>query len=305
MADFIERSTDIKIHFCVDLLYRECLISASCGQSCLVRVSMNSMKNKSRRKPRGVLQIAKIVSGNSEASGIVTIELPNSKDEIELEVLNQFITSVSKRQDIPVVFLGAPVQNKENDLDFLVETVKGRRWIELMEVAPLETEAGGYESAKSLRNAYDDAKWVFKKLKDKSDKYGDTAKEAILLVYTTEEKFSLGVTATKILKHWAATGDQSFEQIYLFRPGVEDGAVEIIFPTEFDAGFNPEAHKDQKALILDTSSIQLEQNEHGSSAKIFISPLQLLELGVIRPSRTSRCPCGSGERYKNCHGKLK
>lgn len=262
------------------------------------------MTKKKRRKPRGKVQTSVYHGGEPGNWAIVSNELPDSKDEIEHKIALQFLSVVEQQDDSPVRFMGGLEQNQENHVDFSVDTQNGRRMLELMEVAPLKK--GGFEGVSQIQKPYDLATWVYENLKGKSDKYGPLAKQTILLIYITDDRFSLGELGEAILSHWSNTKGQNFESIFLFKPAHETGTVSVISPLDVDHSFNPESHRNQTVLNLDVSKAKYETAEDGSAAiRFFISGEELYDAGLIRMRRNSICYCGSGEQYKRCHGKLK
>lgn len=256
------------------------------------------MTKKKRRKPRGKVQTSVYHGGKPGHWEIVSNELPDSKDEIEHKIALQFLSAVEQRDDSPVRFMGGLEQNQENHVDFSVYTQNGRRMLELMEVAPLEK--GGFEGVSQIQKPYDLAKWVYENLKGKSDKYGPLAKQTILLIYTTDDRFSLGELGESILRHWSNTKSQNFESIFLFKSANEDGTVSVISPRDVDHSFNPENYRNQAVLNLDVSKAKYESAEDGSAAiRFFISREQLYELGMIRRRRNAPCTVGVVGSTKN------
>lgn len=112
--------------------------------------------------------------------------LPQRKEEIELHFCQEFLKWAAKlgwlRADIDAI-----VPNPTDDLDFTIDTDKGRFYIELLEIAPL---AGPYSADKGQYDQYDRILWIRDRIMEKSNKYkGATRTPIILLTYVTHWGF--------------------------------------------------------------------------------------------------------------------
>lgn len=262
-------------------------------------------KYKHRRKPRGTLNFVRLTFGKPEESGLIDANFPDTKDQIENEILKRFLKDSENHPEINIKFISQPKQNIENDLDFSIQTSDGECYFELMEFAPLENERGGYDSISPIRNPYYDANWTFEKLKAKSNKYGEIANRTILLIYITDENFKLGSIALNILKYWTTTKPHGFKRIYIYMPLLNGGIINVVFPSKIDTTFDPEEYKNKKVTQISNSLIKINHSNGANSVTIQLTPMQCYESGLYIPSRLSQCPCGSGLRFKHCHGKIK
>ena len=82
----------------------------------------------------------------------------------------------------------------------------------------------------------------------------------------------------------------------------EDAVVENKAPTDVQAG-HPSFDEQQGAKTGENDTDRkVVTDENGNP--IDLSPEGLAKMG-IRVGRNEPCPCGSGKRYKQCHGALK
>lgn len=194
------------------------------------------------RKPSGTDGAIKL-----DATGVhfEKIDFPNAKDGVEQHVADSFIASTGN----PYFSISSITKNQENDLDFLIETSKGKKFLELMEIAPLEGLGGSYDKAPSSYKPYDLARFVKSHIQKKSNKYhSGKLPKIVLLVYTTDWRFAVSETTICILQHWLATSSHSFEYVYLHHPTKPIGITHVLYPTPkeyWDAqNFDPEAYRE-------------------------------------------------------------
>jgi hypothetical protein len=180
------------------------------------------------------------------------IQFPTVKEEIEELMVQGFLNVVSKEKLIqePINY----EQNKQDDFDFTLETIEGKKALELMEIAPLEHLRGQYNQAPEQYVPYDFAKYIFNKIMKKSIRYTTSVENGLwLLVYATDFRFMLSNTVIGLLQFWTVKNPHSFERIYYHHPlAMKDGLVYTIFPTpcNYWNNFNPEDYRNNVTYIF-------------------------------------------------------
>lgn len=196
--------------------------------------------------------------GNAE---FLPLSFPKTKEDIETFIVRGFLTTVS-RQDILPSALESLARNELDDFDFTVMTHNGPKYIELMEIAPLEHLGESYNKAHSSYKPYDFARYIMDKILGKSDRYiSPTDIGLVLLLYVTDWHFKLNETTLRLLKYWTLDTRHCFEGIYYYSPAFKDtGVAEVIFPTAKDKwiGFNSETYRDVEAFPVDPRGWQIE-----------------------------------------------
>lgn len=190
------------------------------------------------------------------------IEFPRAKDEIEEFIVKAFVRSSA---GMPLQIVGY-LQNIENNFDFSIITGEGKKYLELMEVAPLENLRGSYTQAPDRYKPYDFAMYVAGKIIGKSEKYkGSAASKICLLIYITDWAFTLSESVIALLQHWAATTPHSFEYIFCYSPidGVA-GDTNLFYPTptEFWNKFNPDKFRENE--VFNFSPLKWEVATYGN-----------------------------------------
>lgn len=139
-------------------------------------------------------------------------------------------------------------QNHQNDFDFSVVTTEGPKFLELMEIAPLENLRGSYDKAPSSYKPYDFAAYILAKINGKSERYRGAASSNIcLLMYITDWAFTLSPTVIALLQYWTAHQSHSFQYIFCYSPiDTESGIANLIYPTpkNFWKSFNPDTYRE-------------------------------------------------------------
>ena len=205
------------------------------------------MPKQKPNKPTGVKGPIKITNhGHKTTSEFEKLWFPSTKEEVEEFIVKGFIKS-ARRLGIFQDLVGYKL-NKTDDFDFTLSTHTEKKYLELMEIAPLESLRGSYELAPSSYKPYELAEYIFNKIMNKSGRYSNSTNVGInFLIYITDWRFSLSDKAISILQFWALHKKHSFEQIYYYSPIMEDsGVIYIIYPTpkEHWNNFDPELYKD-------------------------------------------------------------
>jgi hypothetical protein len=185
---------------------------------------------KRTRKPTGQTGPIRVSEGEISWE---KIKLSQAKEEIEMYFAKRFVANEKVLQQTPFRFLGEPIPNQQNDLDFRIRTANGFKYMELMEAAPLESLMGGYEIAPSSYKPYDFASYIVSKIMGKSNAYAPTISRGILLlVYTTDWKFFVSDSTITLLQYWTCKTTHRFEGIFWYSPlDQENGVVHLIYPT--------------------------------------------------------------------------
>ena len=197
--------------------------------------------SKPPRKPTGTLGPIQV---SADEAQFLQIEFPRTKEEIEEFIVKSFVRSSESLSPR----ISSYAQNSQNDFDFSIETAEGRKFLELMEVAPLENLRGSYEKAPSSYRPYDFAQYIFSKINGKSERYRGAASSNIcLLIYITDWAFTLSETVVTLLQYWAVQQPHSFQYIFCYSLlDAESGVTDLIYPTPFDfwKEFNPDAYRE-------------------------------------------------------------
>lgn len=215
-----------------------------------------------KKKPTKPTGNIGVVALSPEGASFQRIEFPRTKDEIEEFIVKAF---VGNSAGMPLQIVGFS-QNVENDFDFTIKTSEGTKYLELMEVAPLENLRGSYAQAPDRYKPYDFALHVAEKINGKSERYeGSAASQICLLIYITDWAFTLSDTVIALLQHWAATTSHSFQYVFCYSPFDRvAGDAKLIYPTpaEFWNGFDPEKFRDNEVFNL--SPLKWEVATHGN-----------------------------------------
>ncbi len=126
------------------------------------------------RKPTGTTGPLHV---SAEGAQFFQLEFPRTKEEIESFIVEAFL---SNSGSMPLR-ISEWKQNNQNDFDFSVKTTEGPKFLELMEIAPLENLRGSYEKAPSSYKPYDFAAYILAKINDKSERYHGAASSSICL----------------------------------------------------------------------------------------------------------------------------
>lgn len=204
------------------------------------------MAAKGLKKPSGQIGITEIKANEGkQSSEFFPISFPDAKDSIELTITNAFIRNASKNRYFSFEVLEVH-QNNENHLDFELITDQGEKFLELMEIAPLE-KSKAFANSPADYKPYHLGQYVLDKLIAKSKKYVGVKKIGIiLLLYITDWRFIFSQTLISLLQFWTLNQKHIFEYIYLYQPMTDaEGLTHLIYPTppEHWVGFDPELYK--------------------------------------------------------------
>ncbi len=168
------------------------------------------------------------------------IDFPRNKEEVEAFIVRSFLNSGGM---LPLTINGFS-QNEQSDFDFSIDTSEGKKYLELMEIAPLENLRGSYQSAPPKYRPFDFAEYIFKKMMMKSDKYqGVISSNICLLVYITDWAFTISEKVVTLLQYWTANKTHSFQYVFCYSPiDQSTGDARLLYPTHFEcwSDFDPE-----------------------------------------------------------------
>jgi hypothetical protein len=175
------------------------------------------------------------------------LDFPRTKDTIEAFIVRGYLSAAQKKGLLPSTVEVS--QNKQDDFDFLLRFASGtKKYLELMELAPLEQVQGAYEAASASYKPYDFARYIMTKIMRKSERYKTSAGDGIfLLTYITDWRFDPSETLLALLQYWSLQEEHCFEAIHCYSPIMADnGIVRRLYPTprEFWKAFDPEACRD-------------------------------------------------------------
>jgi hypothetical protein len=150
------------------------------------------VKNKrSLRKPSGITGPIKVeVRPNGAEVEFQAIDFPKTKEKIEDFIVKSFLNA-AQQQNILQIPSFSVRQNELDDFDFTIETLSGNKYLELMEIAPLEHLKASYDKAPSSYKSYDFAKYILKKINDKSNRYAASIEYGLLLLIYVKDYWDL------------------------------------------------------------------------------------------------------------------
>jgi hypothetical protein len=185
-----------------------------------------------RHKPQG--QTGPMSISNSSVTWKV-ISFPPEKASRELMIAEMFVRSANKlimgesTNHITLRPFDNLTQNGEDDLDFMIGTVDGRKRLELAEFAPLQAHGPRFEDAPRQILPIEKAKLVLDLVQMKSNHQGGA--ERMLLLYNTETGFWIDPITIEIVRRALARTAPSFDRIYCLSPHDEhEGIVSEAFP---------------------------------------------------------------------------
>ena len=117
------------------------------------------------------------------------IGFPTAKEDIEKYVAEQFVQHPPADEAEHFV-AGSLTQNTLDDLDFVVDTSDGKKFLELMEFAPLSKFGGKFENIPSGHNLGEFCDLYCQEVGRKSAKY-QTIANVYLLTYVTDRTLNL------------------------------------------------------------------------------------------------------------------
>jgi hypothetical protein len=186
---------------------------------------------------------------SKDKTGFQPVEFPKNKEDIEKFIVNGFLKSAQQQKVLHFETISYK-QNELDDFDYSLETSIGSRYLELMEIAPLEHLQGKYGNAPSSYKLYEFAEFIYNKIMYKSIKYSSMVEtKIILLLYITHWNFNFDTTVIALLQYWTVVNRNNFDLIYLYVPCNSDfGRPHLIFPTPLDywkeRNFSPVRYRD-------------------------------------------------------------
>jgi len=210
------------------------------------------MKN-SIKKPTG--NIGNIVLQPEKGTATFeTVKFPETKEEIEEFIVKPLIRSGRKSGFFNFKSKGDPIRNETDDFDFTLPTEDGHKYLELMEVAPLEHIRGSYKKAPNSYNEFDFATYIYQKLLDKSKRYKTSTEFGIiLLIYVTDWKFVLSKNVIALLQYWTMKEEHCFEGIFYFSfLSPREGIVYVVYPADkaLFKDFNENQYRNNQVFLL-------------------------------------------------------
>jgi hypothetical protein len=206
-------------------------------------------KGKGPRKPTG--QLGGVHIGRDGVSHRPT-ELPEAKEDIERSIVERVFGSDKPIVDRTYQHVEPPTQNPQNSFDFTIRTVSGDEFLELMEVAPLDTIGGTFETAPRAFIQGELVNAVWGQIAKKARKYGRRNEATIhLLLYCTDRRFFLPPSFWLLVSSVAAREPHPFKTIVFAEPKSDGGAyIEVILPVSPDMlKGSDEARERSKQLV--------------------------------------------------------
>ncbi len=205
------------------------------------------------RKPTGDIGSVRYTVGEPDVE-FLRVPFPTAKQEIERIVARPFLAAAQRHELLEFDLLDEPQQNPEDDFDFALHTNQGKKYLELMEIAPLEGPRS-YETAPSSYDIYEFADWILKQILEKSIRYArSTHFGIVLLTYVTHWKFLLNENVFFLLSYWLKANEHSFESIFhLSHVDRRTVSVSRLFPIpgiEF-RGFDPAIFRGSRIVNFD------------------------------------------------------
>lgn len=205
------------------------------------------------KKPTGNIGVI-VLDPEKGTTTFKAVKFPKTKEEIEEFIVKPFIRSGRDSGLFNFQLKDDPIRNETDDFDFTLPTVEGQKYLELMEVAPLEHIQGTYEDALNFYNEYDFAKYIYQKLLNKSNRYkGSTDIDINLLVYVTDWKFVLSRTIIALIQYWTLQEEHCFEGIFYFSHlSPKEGVVSVIYLIDrvLFKDFDENRYRDNQAVLL-------------------------------------------------------
>lgn len=219
----------------------------------IIQITKSTMMKSPPKKPTGDIGVIVIDPGK----GTVTydpVKFPVTKVEIEEFIVKPFIHSGRSSGLFNFQLKGDPIRNELDDFDFTLPTKGGKKYLELMEVAPLEHIQGTYENAPNSYNEFDFAKYIYQKIIGKSNRYrGSTEIDINLLIYVTHWTFVLSKNIIALLQYWTLQDEHCFKDIFYFSHlSPTEGITSVIYPTdkELFKDFDENLYRDNQAVLL-------------------------------------------------------
>ena len=213
------------------------------------------------KKPTGLTGLTWL-SFETASADFRRLQFPSAKDEVETLVAQDFIAAANQ-QSILNYSVTSYEKNPTDDYDFTLDTSAGRRYLELLEVAPESLMKSGYQEAPGTYRTKELAQALLGSIESKSRKYDSvTAAHTLLLLYETQWTFAGDEVALLSLQHGTYRMAPKFEEIYWYHPiSPGDGIIEFVYPTPSDywQTFDPECYREIVTTALDPAGWTMER----------------------------------------------
>ena len=139
------------------------------------------------------------------------IDFPTEKEKIELYVAQQFVMHPTK-EDVEYFLPKTLRQNLQDDLDCSVDTKNGKKYLELMEFAPLRQLGSRHDDVPTQHNGGEMTDIFIKEVRKKSEKYKNLT-DVFLVTYVTERALNL-MPYLRPIKSQLNQSQLSLERVY-------------------------------------------------------------------------------------------
>jgi hypothetical protein len=211
------------------------------------------------RKPTGEIGSTAISLQTHEVS-FSPMTFPSTKAEIERFIASPFVGNALKKQRFTFAAVHSLQQNPTDDFDFTIETDRGTKYLELIEVhlreVGRETPSGQF-----VYEDYAVAELVYQKIMTKSHRYrGATPHGIILLTYVTHWQFCLSDAVFWLLAFKMKQAAPIFEQVFHLS-WLDSKSFEffLLHPTDRDfTAFKPDSLRENRTTLLNPRGWQVE-----------------------------------------------
>ena len=182
---------------------------------------------KKHNKPTGTVGCISIFA-DGRPPQFQQVPFPTEKAAIERMVV---AAAVSAKKDLGRFYQldSDPAQNDENDLDFTLNTSRGEKRLELMEIAFLAT--GSYDAAPLSYNHGELADAICAGIAKKTRRYGDRSSGIHLLLYSTDFRFNVCNDVIWLVSKWCSATPHAFDSVVYVRfPAPRSVDVKIVHP---------------------------------------------------------------------------
>ncbi len=182
------------------------------------------------KKPSGELGSI-VLRGGSNKTEHRHVVFPQTKMTIEAYMLERALREAEYQSVDMYALNAAPVQNSEDDVDFLLHTVGGDEYLDLMEIVIVPSGASGFGGGAVSYDAQTRAEEIFTKIAAKSKKYEGLKLPVHLMLYATDWRFRLVHPVREFLACLSATSSHVFKTICYFAPSDDvRGELIAVFP---------------------------------------------------------------------------
>ncbi len=221
------------------------------------------------RKPTGeVGPFSLTFNGGTAVVQSHFIQFPPTKEAVEDLVAEGFLAQARREAILPTS--SRIHRNAVDDFDFTLETPSSLRYLELMEVAPLEAAGGSHHATTGSFRPYDLARGAMDKLQQKSNRYFGVARSTriVLLLYITHWTFTPNDTTIMLLQYWCHHEAHCFDEVYFYQPHDNTcGMLSVLHPTPKQhwqqcGGFDPEDCRQDVMHNLVPVAVQTDDRGH-------------------------------------------